>query len=428
MEEKKIINKYFEKYYKKALYLIIFGLILTPSIRLSSSIPAIRFEEIILLIVFLWLLGFLIRNKRILLVYDTRVQLFLVFFILIGISISIGAFLGLQASIFDFNQFIRVIKYLVIYLITLSFLKLTKDPVNEKYRLMEYMNKLSIILIVIVFQQYFNLFNLNNFYVPYIARTQFETLTGDYATPRAVGMVGNPNELGFMLALFCIISLYILFYKKFKVTTLILFVFQFISVLFTLSRGALIALLSGIFLIIILRLPTIINRKNKVLSYLTTVAIFISILGMLYAFINQSVFFEENILWRFEKIRDIDSDNSWQTRLYHWQENIDLFKKDPLFGVGPLRRAEMKFASDNEWLLLLRSYGIIGTGYYISMLIVSLIGNYKNDFSKLLITILTMAFIFMIPAAVYHSLVLMPIMMILLAFNVKNTKLIEITK
>src|SRR5699024_2286817 len=117
--------------------------------------------------------------------------------------------------------------------------------------------------------------------------------------------------------------------------------------------------------------------------------------------------FSNEIFWRFESLYNITSDDSWTTRVNRWSENIELFKSSPLLGLGPLSRYNLQYAADNEWLLLLRSYGVLGTLYFLLMFIVPHLRGSKSDYKILTLSILVSASVFMIPVAVFNSLTLM---------------------
>ena len=124
----------------------------------------------------------------------------------------------------------------------------------------------------------------------------------------------------------------------------------------------------------------------------------------------------ETIGWRFYSLLEFESTSSWQVRQQTWQKNMQLFMENPILGVGPLRRANSTVgAADNEWLLLLRTYGVAGTFF----LIVGIIWPHlwaKSGLLRVFVTGMLMSTaIYMIPAGVFYSLSLMPLLLILLA-------------
>ncbi len=127
----------------------------------------------------------------------------------------------------------------------------------------------------------------------------------------------------------------------------------------------------------------------------------------------------EELTFRLKRIFYLSSDTSWNARLNNWQEYIDYFSKYPLFGIGPSKSVEFSYYADNEWLLLLQRYGIFGTMYFICIFAIPII-RYWNRlkrciFGQLYVAILIGLIFYMIPAIVYHSFQLMPLIMVIAA-------------
>ncbi|HZK10764.1 MAG TPA: hypothetical protein VFD10_00165, partial [Atribacterota bacterium] len=72
----------------------------------------------------------------------------------------------------------------------------------------------------------------------------------------------------------------------------------------------------------------------------------------------------EKFFLRFNQLENISQATSWQARIVNWKVNYDLWKLSPLFGWGP-GKVTMTTIVDNEWLLLLRRYGLIGVIIFI---------------------------------------------------------------
>ena len=134
-------------------------------------------------------------------------------------------------------------------------------------------------------------------------------------------------------------------------------------------------------------------------------------------------FAPEDFFMRIGSALNLATDTSWQTRLVIWENHLDIWKQSPLFGWGP-GKATMTVTVDNEWLLLLRRYGALGVLVFILWFAgiyrtLSRIGretknNYTETFCAALQATLIAYAIYMIPAGVYHSLQLMPVLLILL--------------
>ncbi|RPF54206.1 O-antigen ligase-like membrane protein [Aquisalibacillus elongatus] len=406
------------KTFKIFLYSIIFSLLLTPSIRILPI--AFRFEDLIIIIFLGYIFINLTIKRRYNITFSSRHILLFSFYFFITISISLGIIKGYSNSLMEFTEFVKLFKYIIIYTIAFSYFQIVKDYEGEKQNTFNFIFSLSVILFIISLQQYFNVFNLNEIYIKSVAPTQFETLIDNYPNPRPVGMVGNPNELGYLFVIISLLTLYILLKGKFRYIYLLYFGLNVLGVFLTLSRSSLVALLVGITVLIFLMVfknYLILNLyKFKRLIMLFTISIIILVITILFTD------FQEKILWRFGALLEISNDNSWNARVDHWSENLKLLKDNVLLGVGPLSRAELKYAADNEWLLLLRSYGVIGTIYFIMLFFVPHINSYKTEYRALILSILLSASVYMLPVAVFNSLVIMPFVLIILSINDKPVK------
>jgi O-antigen ligase len=254
----------------------------------------------------------------------------------------------------------------------------------------------------------------------YVAPTQHETLLGDYPFPRPVGMIGNPNEVGFAFVLGALASSYRLI-KGGGWMYLVATLCNLVALGLTLSRTSLVALVAGVGYLyaiqVFLRDQRGLGERLKYFAFPTSVLV--AVIG--YVLANPILY--DVIGWRFYTLLEFQSTSSWQVRLQSWQKNIRLFMDSPIFGVGPLRRAEVTAgAADNEWLLLLRTYGIVGT--------IALIGGVvwpnmraKPGLRRVFVSSLLLGTaVYMIPAAVFHSLSLMPLLLILIAVEDPTTR------
>ncbi|WP_281974576.1 O-antigen ligase family protein [Halobacillus litoralis] len=405
------------------LYLILFSIYLTPSLKFPGF-PAIRIEEVLIILLILNLSVSILKNRPVKISWGSRQNLLLGFFFVVAVSIFNGTIKGYDTSVFDFNEFIKILKYLLIYTISVSVLHLNEDFEYEVKKITDLIFRLSIVLFLIVIQQYFNLLNLNPYYVPFIAPTHFETLVGGYPSPRPVGMIGNPNLLGFLFAITALLAIFQIISKKVNIKYVVILFMNILGMFLTLSRTSLVSFIVGSIIIIL----TNINLRNIAIFnlrklYRLLILWLISISVIIYVWNNTS--FIEEIFWRFESLNNLANDESWQARLLHWQENITLFKENPILGVGPLSRANLQFAADNEWLLLLRSFGIIGMIYFFLMFLVPYFNNNGKHYKVLSRSILIASSVYMIPAAVYNSLILMPLILIILSISDKPGKTIN---
>ena len=94
----------------------------------------------------------------------------------------------------------------------------------------------------------------------------------------------------------------------------------------------------------------------------------------------------------------------------------------PIFGLGPAKSIEYGSYADNEWILFLRSYGIIGTTYIVLTFLLPFIKSKDKFFKYIYFSVLLGSVLYMVPAAIYHIFQIMPLIMILagLISNDKN--------
>lgn len=403
------------------LYLMIFFIIFTPNISIRS-LPGIRLEQILAVILIISTLCKLSIGKTIYIYKSSFVKMYLLFSVFLVFSITVGSLKGVKSIFNDYFEIYKIIIYSGIFLIVSSVIKYDEN----KIKVLEYMNKCIFISAIIGITQYFNILGLNAKYVPLIAPTQYKSLVDNYLYPRIVGMMPNPNEYAVVAGIGILISLFLLYHTKKKKNYLFILV-NFTALIMTLSRGGfLFALVSVIIYIFLYRkdirsnstkLYTVKERRKKVNTILLAI---ISIVIVTYSIWN---FLPEEYIWRLKSGYNFQNDASWQIRLYNWRENIALFQSSPLFGIGPAKSISYEYVADNEWLLLLREYGVIGTFYLISSFVLPFILRKKNKDKNILflyLAILAGSVLYMIPTAIYSSFRLMPLVMIIAGLCAKH--------
>lgn len=190
-----------------------------------------------------------------------------------------------------------------------------------------------------------------------------------------------------------------------------------LAITFTLSRSALLGLLVAVAFIVLYKYTVHFGPRKVVRLVVSVIPVILVIAFIVFQLAPELFFF------RMGRGMDLNTDTSWQARLINWEDDLDIWKQSPLLGWGPGKET-MTTIVDNEWLLLLRRYGVLGvavfllwfTGVYRTL---SSVGhatknNYAETFCVGLQATLIAYAIYMIPAAVYHSLQLMPILLIFL--------------
>ena len=389
--------------------------VLFPSIRLPAEIPAARLELVIIIIAWaLFLLGQLSTGKGIKLRWNPTNKWFFLFGACILASMAYAAFVhGYYPIARDFWEFGKLVEYFLIFALVAS---LNIPP--------KHMRKYYIISLVIFlcaaafgFAQYFNLFNINSWLSPYYYNmAKYGTLTDRWF----LGTAGNPNDFGALMVLAASLALAGAVWLKgkgIKLSSWLSFGVFSLAIVFTLSRSALLSLLVVTTFILLLRYPMRFGFGRAIRMLLLVVPLLFA--GSLIAL----QFAPEGFFMRIGYALNLATDTSWQARLVAWENHLDMWKQSPLFGWGP-GKATMTITVDNEWLLLLRRYGAIGVLVFILWFAgiyrtLSRIGretknNYTETFCTALQATLIAYAIYMIPAGVYHSLQLMPVLLILL--------------
>lgn len=389
--------------------------ILFPPIGLPKGIPSIRLELIITLLAWmLLLLGHFAIGQPIKFRRNSVYKWFVLFGVAILLSISYGVIVkGFPVIVRDFWEFGKLLEYFLIFALVAN-LDISPNEIKHYYKI-----ALVVFLCSAIFgiAQYLNLGNINATITPYYTPTQ---MRGLLIHKRIIGTTGNPNEFGALMVLASSLAFSsVLFFKKKTMClfSLICFTVFVLSIVLTLSRSAIIALIIAICFLTLFKYPLIVGIKRGIKKSLITIPIIMATILIIIKIAPEKFFF------RISQLGNIWNATSWQARIVNWKVNYALWKLSPLFGCGP-GKMTMTTIVDNEWLLLLRRYGLIGIIIFILWF-----ANFYFGLSKICrisssaeVRALTIALqatllacaVYMIPAAVYHSLQLMPILLIFL--------------
>ncbi|WP_031514123.1 O-antigen ligase family protein [Desulfofalx alkaliphila] len=404
------------------IYIIVFSIILIPDIRITS-LPAFRVEQVIVVICAIFLyMKLMLRKKTGINRQNIRFPvLYLSFSFFIILSILVGSIKGIKVLPSDFFELYKIFIYLGIYLIILLTIKNEKD----KLKILKFTIFILLISVAIATQQYFNLFNLNEKYVQIIAPTQFRTLVNNYPFPRVIGMTSNPNEYAVMPGIGAILSWGLYLKTKEKKNILYMMVF-IVGVLMTLSRSGFLFMSVGIIMFTFLYLFSS-NISNFLKGNINLKAVKVVIFSVVFLITIGTIIFNflpQELTWRLMRGINIGTDSSFQARLSNWEEHIVHFKSSPIFGLGPAKSIEYEHSVDNEWLLFLKRYGIVGTIYIVFIFIFPVIKSKRSFFKYLYLSILIGSAIYMIPSIIYNCFQIMPLIMILAAL-VPDSKIIK---
>ena len=392
-------------------YIIIFFIILTPHVRIKGM-PSFRLEQVVVILFSIYVFLKLIFGGTVTNTNHKFPLMYSFFSVFIVFSILIGSLKGINVIFSDFYELYKIYIYLGIYFIFSSLVETKED----KIKIVKFMIICLIVSVLISVQQYFNFFNLNEKYVPIIAPTQYETLVNNYPTPRVIAMTANPNEYAVMPGIGAILSWAIFLVTREKKNLIFLIIFV-IGVLMTLSRSGFAFMAIGIIMFTIFyffkysfrirkNFEIKINLKNTRIIILAVMAIIIFAIIIF-------IYLPKDLTWRLIAGFDLKVDSSFQARLSNWQEHLNYFKISPFFGLGPAKSIEYEYAVDNEWLLFLKRYGIIGTIYFVLSFVIPFIKSKDKFFKLVYFSVLLASAAYMIVVNIYSSFQVMPLVIIL---------------
>lgn len=262
-----------------------------------------------------------------------------------------------------------------------------------------------IILALISIQQMYDLFGINKLYLSLINPSDSRQLQYflTHLKHRPLGLIGNPNEFGFQLGLCQLASWFGLLNYKNKKIYLIACIFCFIGLILTSSRSSFIFVVIGSLFVLL--------GSKLTWMYKIFIFSFSSILLFLFFIFGQNSSLLSHQINRVLAILNFSSDRSWEMRITNvWKFNLAWFAKSPIWGVGTLAAIRPN-AADNEWFLLLRQWGIVGTIVFASTILTPLFIAWKKKQTPkqnffLALGLLAGAGLYMIPASFTSSMAL----------------------
>lgn len=376
--------------------------------------------------------------------FENYVSLGLIIF---SIIITLSIVINNQISVTNIFEIIRPIVYAI------SLISLTSLLEDSKNR--ETFNKVFCSLILLLFLvniiQFYNFGNINDLYIKKVAPTQYMTLVDNYPEPRIVGFIGNPNEYGYILAIFNLYLFYLLLVsknKKKKIFLIILLLLNKVGLYLTGSRTAYLALIGSEFCFIFFMyffkkdVSFISKTKCAIMACLCLTmveATMLFVTPVKYNWRIREVFSGQIRSWEKRKqssskiIDNIFNDNVDVINLDDVELNSDKddnamkdsfddsIGKDDIveknndvqnkklnriiqvvIGKGPIKNG---FAFDNEWIHIFVTFGVMGIISYVCIYLLSLFPLKKLTvkFKCYYVSILLLNFIYMIAAGSYFS-------------------------
>jgi O-antigen ligase len=391
------------RFYGWALPVVVVSPLITPSLYVfDAAAPEIRIGDIVVAV---FVVAIFLSRRPPLIAWGLPQKLLLGAFVAAMLSLLVGTLLGFGASIRDVIYVGRLLLYAALFTLVASAVVLDSRNVD---RVLLWLGIGTVGLALLAIQQYWNLLGLNRLYVLKVAPNRPDIAEG---LNGAVGMTGGPNEFGFMAALLALCMLHATTSRRRLAAYLPLFGVACFLVILSGSRGAAMGLGGGIAVYGLVMLTESVSRgRGRPIEAMLILALVLGI--AVYVALSPSLG-DSRLEERFSQLSDPTQSPDLVARQIQWKINFDLFARSPIVGVGPLTQSNR--AADNEWLLLLRSYGIIGTILIASALLSTVLSGRRTRERTLALATLGAATVYMIPGAVISSVNVMPLFVVGLA-------------
>jgi len=353
-------------------FLIILSILLFPDIRLGESFPSIQFIDFLLP-----LIAYVVYIGRKQLVWNRFYSFILVFCVYIVFTIFVNERLNFLS---DYYELFKMLKFLLIILF-FSIIEIDNFKKHVFYPTF-------VFLVVFNLCHYFNLFGVNKLIEDFYnggMHLEFFGLNslGGVSTKRMIGAIGNPNTNAIVFLFFGVI-----FYPKrnfFNFELVFFFTAMFLFFLCQ-SRTGFITLSVIILYDLIKRLVTSKwEISTSVPSLLVLFAFFFSF-PFSSNLIETERYQSKVIVLKTPEVKvdatrttymntlfsnDIVETGSVKGRIEIWEHLLEMIKKKPFFGHAPRKEYfyENELYPENEYILYLWRYGIVGLLFFLSFFI-----------------------------------------------------------
>jgi O-antigen ligase len=343
--------------------LVIISTILFPPIKLDPSFPSIRIEEVLLFILFpLLLLVNYYQDKKIpsLIREDRNIMLsFIGIFIIMMVStVYGGVVLNVPLNFGDLNEFLKPVKFAFVFFL-FSQITFSKEKLDLFIKFILVSALMSAFIGIL---QFINFLNINYYVSPFYTRTahQLKALVED---GRISSTFGNPIVFGGFMMIMSLLSLSIIWGKSNKQLKKLAFIgLPFFLILLVLTKSRAPIMLTGASIIIMFFILQIFVKGEKK-TKLKNLAIFIVSLvisGILFFLLS-----DDWAITRFQRLlENPEKDTSLMKRVGNWVDAFNYFLQSPILGWGPAT-ATMSTWVENDYLFILRRYGIIGFVFFM---------------------------------------------------------------
>lgn len=345
----------FPLFYALLFYLIFITNILLPPINLGF-IFYFRFVDFI--IPFAILLIIIDKNRII--------PRSFVFFIILSVWVAISMLINHNnVATNDLYEFYKIFKFAVIAIIALSYFKHFENHFDLFIKIT------FVVLLVLNLFQYYNIFHFHDLVEPFydpscIHWASFgKNSLGGPGAKRMLGTGGNPNNNALIFLFYYCWFLFSMFHKNLKNLKWHNWLFLILSILAIIlcqSRTAL-----AIILVITIIYFISYHKPIKYMFIIIASTIFIMLFLDLISPESISYFsgFFKNVTVEGEEY--LAANQSVRGRLDTWKLLLKMWSEKPIVGYGPYKNFfySMKLYSENEYILYLWRYGIIGFFLYI---------------------------------------------------------------
>lgn len=343
-------------------FAFLFGLLFIPPI----SVPGVSFKLQIIDFFFPFMVTWIIWKKR------AAFQLAYVrnLLILVGIVVLSILFNWRHNSFNDFFEIYDVLKFIVVFVVF-------KEIYQPKVKRIAF-DIAFLFLLLFNLLHYHNVFGFNDLVMPYFCGDRSIHLItfgynsiGEPATKRMLGMVGNPNNNSILFLIFLIQYLP---KKGWTTKEMIFFYLSVIAVSACQSRTGIIAFA----LIFIFNFILIKSKWWKIVLHSSIVTLFLLLFFNLNAL---SDYLHLDFLTPKKKNKDYTMSlfseegfqgTSWQKRLEIWENLVEESTHKPILGHGPRKNHfyESQLYSENEYVLILWRYGMVGLIVFLFIFII----------------------------------------------------------
>lgn len=398
------------------VWLVFTACVIGPPISLGHGLPDVRLDEILILFLVLSSLfkfPFVELRERHL---RTTTLIFGAFAFSITLStVYASIFLKYRFNLRDLTEYITLGQFWLVYVLAANWRKIGKDSLKR----LGMVALLATYLIVLFgFAQLYNWVGINAWLTPlYTAPIQMVGLTG--GLHRTVGTFGNPNVWGFFMMMVLTFQVAWIYHQNLNFRSwklyaqLGLFFLGLIALFMTLSRAA--VLVMGIVLVYLSLSKLLRKHWNTKAIVITLLMIVVTVAALLAA--------PQSFLFRMAEGTHLTTSTSVTGRIEQWGTAWTLIRQSPIFGWGTAK-GFLTTIVDNEFILILRRYGLLGLGIFIALWVHFARYAYqllRRERDPVLKTIGQAAFtisigiiIFDLSSGVYYNLQVMPVYLLMM--------------